>query len=215
MGTAPSAGDGQMNLPRSRRLALQRHPQAVVPKNFQQVAAFPAEHVKIADMWIAVQQLLNLQGDDCSSRAACRSRQSPARREHQTAGQSSAQHAHHAPQRHQANIVPNLDRCSVGQRDLDPDVGYCRIPPILRRRLDMHRAVAIRWFADRPHGQEYRRWLRPEHAAPHLAAPVPQQTTADLVTSARSRQCRRQVVQPPLQSGASPPSSNAAAVQPR
>jgi hypothetical protein len=37
----------------------------------------------------------------------------------ETAGQSSAQHAHHASLRHQANIVAHLDRCSVGQRDFD------------------------------------------------------------------------------------------------
>ena len=69
--------------------------------------AFPAEHVEIADMWVAVQR-------DCSSHGACPSRPSPARREHQMAGQSSAQHAHHPSQRHQADIVPNRDRCPVG-----------------------------------------------------------------------------------------------------
>ena len=63
-------------------------------------------------------------------------------------------------------------------------------------------------------GQEYRRWLRPEHAAAHLAAPVPQQTSADLYRRAISAM-PRQAVRSPLQSGASPPSSNAAAVQPR
>src|ERR1700760_460787 len=34
-----------------------------MPKNFQQVTAFPAEDVEIARMWIAVQRLLNLQGE--------------------------------------------------------------------------------------------------------------------------------------------------------
>jgi len=33
-----------------------------MPKNFQKVTAFPAEHVKIAGMWIAMQRFLNLQG---------------------------------------------------------------------------------------------------------------------------------------------------------
>ena len=33
-----------------------------MPKDFQQVTAFPAEHVKITDMRIAAQCLLNLQG---------------------------------------------------------------------------------------------------------------------------------------------------------
>ena len=33
-----------------------------MPKDLQQVAAFPAEHVKITGMWIAMQRLLNLQG---------------------------------------------------------------------------------------------------------------------------------------------------------
>jgi hypothetical protein len=33
-----------------------------MPKDFQKVTAFPAEHVKITGMWIAMQRLLNLQG---------------------------------------------------------------------------------------------------------------------------------------------------------
>src|SRR6516162_10203348 len=33
-----------------------------MPKNFQQVTAFPTEDIEIAGMWIAVQRLLNLQG---------------------------------------------------------------------------------------------------------------------------------------------------------
>ena len=33
-----------------------------MPKNFQKVTVFPAEHVKIAGMWIAMQRFLNLQG---------------------------------------------------------------------------------------------------------------------------------------------------------
>ena len=40
---------------------VERHPQTVMPKNFQQVTAFPAEDVKIANMWIPVQRFLNLQ----------------------------------------------------------------------------------------------------------------------------------------------------------
>jgi hypothetical protein len=92
-----------------------------MPKDFQQVTALPAEHVEIADMGIAVQCLLNLQ--DCSSHAACPSHRSPARHELQTAEQSSTEHSHYTPQRHQADIMPNLDGCSVRQRDLDLAVG--------------------------------------------------------------------------------------------
>ena len=32
-----------------------------MPKNFQQVTAFPAKDVKVAGMWIAMQRFLNLQ----------------------------------------------------------------------------------------------------------------------------------------------------------
>jgi len=34
-----------------------------MPKNFQQVTAFPAEHVKVAGMRIPMQRLLNLQSE--------------------------------------------------------------------------------------------------------------------------------------------------------
>src|SRR5215467_8874910 len=33
-----------------------------MPKNFQQITAFPPEDVKIAGVWVTMQRLLNLQG---------------------------------------------------------------------------------------------------------------------------------------------------------
>ena len=62
----------------------------------------------------------------CSCRDAYRSCPLPTRRERQTAEQSSTQHTHHASQRHQADIMPNFDRCPIGQRDLDLATGQLR-----------------------------------------------------------------------------------------
>src|SRR6516162_2535296 len=42
-------------------LGVERHPQTVMPKNFQQVTAFSPENVEVTGMWIAEQRLLNLQ----------------------------------------------------------------------------------------------------------------------------------------------------------
>jgi hypothetical protein len=60
-------------------------------------------------MWITMQRLLNLQGKTVHPTPHVGPYQSPAKRELQTAEQSSTQHSHYAPQRHQADIMPNLD----------------------------------------------------------------------------------------------------------
>ena len=131
-------------------LGIQRHAQAVMPKDFQQIAALAAEHVKIAGMRIAMQRLLHLQVPGCSCRGACPSSRSPARPAHPMAAQSSAQHRHHTAQRHQADIAANPDAGAVRQGDLDPVRGRPRCG--LRRRrngrrrgldqMDWHKALS-------------------------------------------------------------------------
>ena len=68
--------------------------------------------------------------------------------------------------------MPNLDRYSVRQRDLYLAVGRLFRSP-QRRRLDMPRAIAVRRLSDRLYWQEDWRRFRPEHAATHLATPIP------------------------------------------
>jgi hypothetical protein len=70
-----------------------------------------------------------------------------ARHERQTAEQSSTQHSQHASQRRQADIMPNLDRCPVRQRDLYLAVRHLFRSP-RRRHLDRPRALAVRSFPE-------------------------------------------------------------------
>ena len=152
---------------------------------------------------------LELARQDCSFHGACRSHPSPARREHQTAEQSSTQHAHHAPQRHHADIMPDLHRRSIGQRDLNLVGRRRRIDSGHRGWRGMHHAVAVRSLADRLYWQEYRRqfrlrtprrtWLRQFHNSPRLisyrraisAMPMPGCSVSATIRSFSSRLQRR------------------------
>ena len=90
-----------------------------MPKNFQQVTAFPSEDVKIASMRITTQRLLNLQSKTVHPTPhVCRARRQPDSA-HQLVAQSSAQCRHHATQCHQADILPNGDCRSIRQPDLN------------------------------------------------------------------------------------------------
>src|SRR5215211_1551471 len=51
-----------MNLPRSQALGVKRQSDPVMPKNLGQIAAATAEYEEIAAMGVALETLLNLQG---------------------------------------------------------------------------------------------------------------------------------------------------------
>ena len=176
MGTTPSAGDGQINLPRCSLLAYSDIPKPSCQRIFNR---------SIANMRIAVQRLLNLQSETVHPTAHVR----------------------------RASCQPDAN---TRRRD-----NHRRSTLITRRSVT--RPTSCPTLTDVPSGsvisilppEEYLRWFRPQHTAPHLASRVPQQPTADLITAGRSRQCLHQDARSPPRSEASLPASNGAAVQPR
>ena len=161
-------------------LGVQRHPQAVMPKNFQQVAALAAKHVEIASMRIAMQRLLNLQCQAVHATAHVR----------RTRGQP---HPHTRWWRYHPRSTVTTRR-SVARLISCPtliDVPSGSVISILLSATAAWRSVTLAaphagsvpcsLFTDHPHRDKYRLRLRPQNATANQTSPVPQQSSADLI----------------------------------
>jgi catechol 2,3-dioxygenase-like lactoylglutathione lyase family enzyme len=103
---------------------VEQHPQAVMPKRFQQVAATSANRSPAC-------------GSRCNASCSCKAKPfmprrisvtpAAARSVHLMVAQSSAQHCYHTSQRRQADILSNSDARPIRQRDLDLVVGHTNV----------------------------------------------------------------------------------------
>jgi len=185
-----------------------------MPKNLQQVTAFPAEHVKITGMWIAMQRLLNLQGKtvhptphvrrtgrqpDTNAGRRNNHRRSTAITRRSVAKPTSCPTLIDVPSGSVISILPS-GTCSVPLAD---DGSTCPPPSPFAGSLIVRTGKKTGGASDL--STPRRTWLRQFHSSPRLISYLRAISAMPKPGWARS----------PLQSEASPQGSNGDAVQPR